>query len=801
VAPDAKKATITLSVAGRPRRRLKRFSSLRILALLFIYLLFGGAGGAYLVYTEFAKQLPDRLDRILDYQPERATIVYSADGEKIGEFYLEKRERVPLSRIPRHVQDAFIAAEDRRFRTHHGFDPIGIGRAAWSNYVKGEHAQGASTITQQVTRMLMLTQDRTFARKIKELILSVRVERELTKDQILYIYLNHVYLGHGAYGVQAAAENYFGKDVEHLTIAEAAILAGLPKAPTKFSPYVDFHRARERQAYVLAGMRELGFITKEEEEAAKVEPIALLSREAPLNSIAAPYFVDFVRKWAIDTYGDRNVLDAGLRIYTTIDMKKQRAAEASVQKGLVDLDRRLGWRGPVGHLAAAEAQAFADGPPRPYVTDPNAAKLYAGGALLPDVPYTGVVTKLDPDRKKVEVDVGPQAVPLIDEDAARAIRWRSEKGARLAMGDLIPITIVHDEKKGDQGRIVQVPDVEAALVSMDYASGDVLAMVGGYDYQRSVFNRAVQARRQAGSSFKPFIYATAMQHGFTELSVLEDAPIAIKTPSGIWAPHNYEPTYLGPLTLKTALARSINTISVRLVAAIGVDPVIKTMHALGITTDAPRSVTISVGTPDVKLYDMVAAYGAFPSGGKKVEPRFVTLVTSDDGTVVEDDRAPKQRPQVLPPDVAYLMVDLMKGVVQKGTGQGAKALGRPAAGKTGTSTGFRDAWFIAYTTDMIAGVWVGRDNFKPIGYDATGGMTALPIWLDYMRVAEGDLPARDFPAPPGVTFVRANDATGEPAPAGADWASWVPFLSGTVPREFTTSVSADRFSTGTGFPQ
>jgi penicillin-binding protein 1A len=779
-------------------KSLKRFSILRVLSLTTIYGAFLAAGFTFRVWNEFSRDLPERLDKVLDYKPARASRVYSADGELIGELFLQKRVLVPLPKIPLHVQNAFIAAEDRRFRKHVGFDPIGMTRAAYENYVHGGVRQGASTITQQVSRMLMLTQERTVARKIKELILSIRVERELSKDQILYIYLNHVYLGHGAYGVQAAAENYFGKDVEHLSVAEAAMLAGLPKAPTKFSPYNDYPRARERQAYVLGAMAEEGYLTAAQLAQAKKEPLALLSREQPLNVVAAPYFVEYIRKWASERYGDRNLFDGGLRIHTTLHMGKQRAAEAAVRRGLEDLDRSLGFRGPIGRIAPAERDAFANGPPRPFIMSTEEQTLFAGGAILPGVTYVGMVADLSPRKRQVVLDLGPRSVKLTEDDAGRALRWRDKK-VTLAIGDLLPVVLIHDEKKGELAQIAQVPNVQAALVSIEPATGDVVAMVGGYDYQQSVFNRAVQAKRQAGSSIKPFIYATALQRGFTELSIVPDAPIAVQTATGIWAPHNYTGKYLGNITLKTALANSINTVSVRLVVAMSVDPVIKTMRTMGITTPIPRHISIALGTPDVSLLEMVGAYSTFPAGGKKVTPRFVTYVTGDDGKIVDDWRPPQPRPQALPPSIAYLMVDLMKGVVLRGTAKKAQDLGRPTGGKTGTATGFRDAWFIGYTTDLICGVWVGRDNFKPISASATGGSTALPIWLAYMRAAHPDTPVRDFTPPVDVTFVRASDGSGEPAAPGSPGSSWVPFARGTVPPRFTSSVDAQQFSTSIGF--
>jgi penicillin-binding protein 1A len=779
-------------------------------ALLTLYGASLGIGTLYYLYTEFAKDLPERLDLILDYRPTRATNVYSADGELIGKFYMQNRELRELHRIPAHVQNAFIAAEDRRFWKHPGFDPIGIARAGWSNWRGGgQRQQGASTITQQVTRMLLLSNERTLSRKARELILAVRVERELSKEKILYIYLNHVYLGHGAYGVQAAAEVYFGKDVEQLTIAEAAMLAGLPKAPTKFSPYVNYPRARERQLYVLDRMREDGYITRADEDAARHEPLALVSREQPVAAVAAPWFVEHVRRWAEDTYGDEMLFGVGLDIYTTVDMKKQRAAEAAVRNGLDRIDRKLGFRGAIGHLDGAERDAFAEGPPRPYVADPQKAALYAGGAILPGVAYVGLVTEIPPPdslrKKSIAVDLGPRTLRLDADDAARMLRWKTlEPDAsgsarthvrRLAVGDLVPVTVEHDDlgKNGDVARLSQVPDVQAALVALDPRTGDVVALVGGYDYSASQFDRATQAKRQAGSSIKPFIYTTAIEAGYTQLSIVHDAPIAVKTLSGIWAPHNYHNEFLGPLTLRTALARSINTVSVRLVLDVGVDAVVKTMRRMGITTPIQRHISIALGTPDVTLVEMVGAYATFPTGGLKVTPRFVKRVVAGDGHVLLDQLAAPEQPRIMAQATAYVMTDLMRNVVLSGTGRGARALGRPAAGKTGTSTGFRDAWFIAFTTELVCGVWVGRDNFTPIGNDTTGGATALPIWLDFMRAAHPTTPPRDFLPPPDVIFVRANEASGLPAPPGAPGSAWIPFAPGTLPSRFTSGIKAKDF--------
>jgi penicillin-binding protein 1A len=755
-------------------------SILRLLCLLLVYGLFAGAGGIYLAVGEIDRDLPRDLTRALDYWPKRASLVYSADGELIGEFYLQKRILVDLDRVPPHVQHAFIAAEDQRFLDHPGFDLMGIARAAWTNWRSGHTQQGASTITQQVTRMLLLSNERSYRRKMREIVLSVRVERELTKREILHIYLNQVYLGHGAYGVEAAADVYFGKRVDHLTIAEGAMLAGLVQGPSVYSPHVNMAKARERQLYVLERMRADGHITEAQRQAAIREPLAIIDNERPLNHVGAPYFVEQIRKWATREFGEKDVLYGGLRIYTTLDTRMQRSAEAAVAEGLQALDRRIGFRGPIGHLEGDELSAMRSGPARPHVAGVDSAT--AGDELIHGVPYVGAIIDL-PGRRGVQVDLGPIELAIAGDDAREMRRWKGDDGERIAVGDLVPLAL----DKDDRGRLVaslaQRPDVQGAMVVMDPNTGHVKAMVGGYDFVTSQFNRATQARRQIGSAMKPFIYAAAMREGVTHLDILQDAPVAVRTAGGVWRPKNYTGDYRGPVTLRTALAKSLNTVSVRLLIRTGLDKVIQLMRDVGIESPIPRHVSIALGTPDLSLLEVVSAYATFPSGGYRVPPVMVEKVYAG-GQILVDNSVPKPRRRVLTPELAYLVVDLMQGVVERGTGRRALVLGRPAAGKTGTSTGWRDAWFVGYTTDLVAGVWVGRDDFTPIGAHATGGSAALPIWLQFMKSAHPATEPRGFQAPPDIVFVRANENTGNPASPGAWGARLVPFARGTVPQRF-----------------
>ncbi len=771
---------------------------LRVLFLLLLYGSFAVLGFVYYTVSELSRELPRDLASAMEYEPNRATRVYSANGELIGEFSFERRVLVPPDRIPEHVRSAFVSAEDGRFWQHPGFDITGIVRAAWANYRSGATKQGASTITQQVTRMLLLSNERTYSRKIKELILSVRVERELSKHQVLHIYLNHVYLGRGAYGVGAGAEAYFGKDVHHLTIAESALLAGLVQAPSRYSPHRNPEAARTRQRYVLGRMRDDGAITHGQLAAAQREPLAILDQDEPLNHIAAPYFVEHVRRWAQQRYGTRSVFNDGMRIYTTLDTRSQLAAEAAVRDGLLALDRDIGFRGPLDHLDEHRRSAFGEGPLRPYFPGLQDLELTGGGTMLPDVTYVGAVAAIRPSGS-ITIELGPERMPLASDDAKSLVRWRGEDGRRIEVGDLLPVTLGEDERGNFRVDLAQQPDVQGALVAIEPPTGRVIAMVGGYDYLQSQFNRATQAKRQIGSAIKPFIYATALENGITQLDVFNDAPVAVRTVAGVWAPKNYDNTYKGPVTLRTALAKSLNTVSVRLLVQLGVDKLVETMRAVGIASPIPRHISIALGTPDLTLLEVAAGYAAFANGGMRVEPRFVDRVTAADGTVIDDWRRERPHERALSPEIAYLTTDLMTAVVARGTGRKAQALGRPTAGKTGTSTGHRDAWFFGFTADLVAGVWLGRDDFTPVGGRATGGGAALPIWLQFMQHAHPDTAVRPFPAPSDIRFVRADENTGRPAPPGSWGAAWIPFARGTVPPRFAGRVKPLGFVAGEPF--
>ncbi|MDQ3341200.1 MAG: PBP1A family penicillin-binding protein [Myxococcota bacterium] len=769
-----------------------------VLRLVFLLLIYGaslGAASIYFAVKTISEELPDDLTVLLDYQPNRKSVVLSSEGEEVGTFSIENRRIVALERMPPHVPAAFLSAEDRRFFQHKGFDVVGIARAAYKNFrAEGDIKQGGSTITQQIIKQTLLTAEervgslgaetekvakaRKYKRKMKELILAVRLERELTKAEILSIYLNHIYLGHGAYGVGAAARTYFGKDVEDVTVAEAAMLAGLVASPSRYAPHRNMPLARERQRYVLGHMREDKFISDADYYAALDEPIALVD-ESDLNHLASPYFVEYIRKNATQRYGNKTLFKGGLKFYSTLDARMQQTAETALRKGLESLDRRLGFRGPIGSVVQAQRGAWTGGPAHPISGASDDISALAD-QLLPDQTYGAMVVEL-PKNGGVIVDLGPVRLPLEDKDAKDVRAWRhEEKKDPVRLGDLLPVRLGAEQKTA---LIAQRPVLQGAMVVMEPVTGRVVAMVGGYDWTTSQFDRVTQARRQVGSSIKPFIYAAALEAGKSPIDRMYDGPYSVTTATGVWTPGNYDNKYMGNVTLMTALAYSLNTISVQLAVQVGLDRLIEIMRGFGIHSQIPRHISISLGTPDLTPLEIATGYAGIASGGRRVTPRFFDLVTDTSGNVVEDLRDAPPGPQVISPEVAYVTTSMMKQVVSRGTAKFAMNLGRPIAGKTGTSANYRDVWFAGYTTDLLACVWVGRDDSTPIGDKITGGGIAVPIWLEFMQKAHPRTKVRDFPVPPNVSFARIEPWSGEPTGPYAD-AVWMPFVRGSLPNRF-----------------
>jgi penicillin-binding protein 1A len=805
-----------------------------------------GVGGVLWLFFHYRKDVPSDLSPVTDYRPVRGAQIFSADDELIGEFFVERRVLVPPDQIPPLVRNAFVAAEDARFFSHGGLDFFSILRAATANLVAGHVVQGASTITQQVARLVLLrevakvnrTMADSFPRKVREGVLSYRIEHRLTKDQILGIYLNHVYLGHGAYGVVAAAAAYFGKTLGELTVAEAAMLAAMPKAPSSVTPFLDFPRARARQRYVLDQMVDAKFITRAQATTAAGESLVIIPRRKALTNVAAPYFVETVRAHLVEKFGEPDVLTAGMKVYTTLVMQYQRAADAAVHRGLEEMSRRIRFAGPIRHLSAEERTRLGGGRPRPIgpfgflvdddpeentlvvpLPDDKAALIEPGAKLVvaegraaaaraaalqkkppppsadPETLYAAVVSSIE---KNITVRTGLLTATLDHEDAAKASGWTGSRGEKLVVGDVLPVYLRRDPTATRTERWIAslstAPVVQSALVALDPHTGHLVAMVGGADFATSQFNRAHQAHRQIGSAIKPFIYAAAVDKGMTPVTIKYDLPVAFKTSSGVWAPHNYKGDYQGPLTLWTALAKSVNTIAAQLVAEIGVDAVIDVMKRDGITSPLPRALSLALGTADLSLEEMAYALAAFPNGGTVVKPVSILRIVDGEGRVLEDNSHAPPPVAAFSPETAYVVTDLMKAVTEVGTGKRASELGRPVAGKTGTSTNYRDAWFFGFTPDLLAGVWVGRDDFKPIAHGATGGTVALPIWLAFMEQALSGRPARDFPVASGVVFARANTQLGIPAKPGEKNSRLIPFKRGTLPPAFRGSAQSSRLS-------
>ena len=704
-------------------------------------------------YMYFAQDLPS-IETLKNYRPNTVSFVFSDDGRVIGEFATEHRLVVPLEKVPRHVILAFVAAEDANFFNHPGVDLLGIARAFYVNYMAGRIVQGGSTITQQVTRSFLLTNEKTYKRKIKEALLAWRIEQNLSKEEILFLYLNQIYLGRGAYGVQSAAQIYFGKDVNDLTLAEAALIAGLIKAPGRYSPFRTPETARSRQIYVLNRMVRAGFVTYDAAQYAQNQPL-VFSPKRDINQEITPYFTEYVRRLVGDIVGWEALYTQGLRIYTTVNIEAQAQARKSIKAGLEDHTRRHGYKGPRNHLDKKEWEGFFKKQDL-WLTLRPLEKGYDTLALITDV---------SGKQKQLKIRVGSKTGIIDSKELAWAIRWKSISSI-FKPGDVVLVRLLKDtdkeedkdkEKKKDKDKdknkdprftLVPEPNAQAALICMDTATGDVKAAVGGRDYKESQFNRAVQAYRQPGSSFKPFVYTAAMDSGFTQASVINDIPVEYDDMGTVWSPKNYGGDHHGPLTLYSALVASVNVVAVRLSEKVGPQKVVDYAHKMGIKSELGPYLSLALGSCEVSLLEMVRAYSTFPNLGEYVEPRFITRIEDRDGKVIASFE-PK-RVRAIEPDTAYIVLDMLRGVVQMGTGHRVRALGRPVAGKTGTTNDQADAWFIGFTPDTVTGVWVGRDIRSSLGSGEAGGRTAAPIFLSYMKEFVKDKPVAEFEMPTSV---------------------------------------------------
>jgi penicillin-binding protein 1A len=754
--------------------------------------------GAYLYVSA---RLP-KVETLADYQPPIVTRILADDGALIAELYRERRILVPVSNIPRQLIEAFVAAEDSKFFHHQGLDLGSIARAALKNIRAGGIVQGGSTITQQVAKSLLLTPERKFSRKFKEAILAWRMEQHLTKEEILYLYLNQIYLGHGAYGVQAAAENYFAKNVEELTLAECAILAGLPQAPSRYSPYSHLQRAKDRQRYVLERMVAENYIPAEDAARALTEELIIHPRSQPQVPGAA-YFTEQVRRYLEQTFGSEQTLTGGLEVHTTMNLSMQQAAQQAVRNNLRNHDRRQGYRGPLKTLDKQEQELF----------------LSEQAATLSEAPPVGERLEgllVKGDKQDLEVRIGSFTGHIPRKDTAWAgnlhvvaegqpVKVDSQKKRiQLPVGSVLLVEIVRPLTDGKLHlALAQEPEAQAALVALDPGSGEVKAMVGGYDFSQSQFNRAIQAKRLPGSAFKPLIYAAALDKGYTPATIVLDTPLIYREKGEQgqekeWKPKNYRGTFSGPTSLRRALARSYNVVTIKILQNIGVRYAIGYANKLGIQSPLTADLTLALGSSAVSPLELATAYSVFANGGVRSIPNYISRVVDRNGRVLKsvdpadfpegvDDQQqlisnPSER--VISAETAYLTTNLMESVVQNGTGFRARALGRPVAAKTGTTNDQKDAWFAGYVPQLLAVSWIGYDQERSLGKKETGSQAAAPAWVEFMQKSLKNLPRQHFPVPDGIEFRPIDPDTGLLAPEGDSEVLYEAFASGTAPTHY-----------------
>jgi len=710
--------SITLQVRGRTLAGRLAFT-----IVLVAVVLLGAAAGLLFVYST---DLPE-IRALEDYRPNVVTELYSDDGQQIGNFALQRRILLTWEQIPPVLKDAITSTEDQHFFEHWGVDLPRVMEAAWRNVIRGRIREGASTLTMQLAGGLFLDRsDRSFRRKIQETLLAIQIERNYTKQQIFTMYANQVYLAHGNYGFEAASEFYFGRPVAKLTLPEAALLAALIRGPA-YSPIMYPNRALERRNLVLDLMQRDGKITTQQEREARLQPINLNVQSAR-NELAS-YFVEEIRKYLESTYGTEAVHERGLRVYTTLNVAMQRAANAAVRDGLHAYERRHGWRGNLPSVIRDQHASLQN-----YDDDDWHQPISKAGYV------NGLVMAVD--DKAAVIKIGPYRAVLTQPDFA----WTGRRlpSQLLHVGDIAQFYIRDLSGSTAHVTLEQDPGPQSALVAIDNGSGEVKAMVGGYNFEDSKFNRATQAQRQVGSSFKVYVYAAALEKGFTPFDTILDAPFTVMSGGQPYAPHNYDERYEGMITLRRALAGSRNVPAVKLADKIGINDVIDVARRFGINSPLPPYLPITLGAADLNLMEHASAFTVFPDDGIRIDAHLIRRVTTYDGALLEEARPAVH--DVISPEVARTMVAMLEDVVNFGTGVGAKALGRPSAGKTGTTNDFTDAWYMGFTPQLTAGVWVGFDDEqKSLGRSETGARAALPIWLEFMQNALAGIPVENFP--------------------------------------------------------
>ena len=783
MATENKKAKVLKKRASQPTGPSLMRRLVTWMAILMVVGVFAAAATGAGIFYYLSQDLP-QISSLADYRPAVITSVYSDDNRKIGEFYKERRIVVPLEQMPKMLLDAFVAAEDARFYKHRGIDFFSIVRAFFKNLEAGTIVQGGSTITQQVTKSFLLTPERSYRRKIREAILAYRIDRAFTKKEILYLYLNQIYLGHGAYGVEAAAENYFGKSTVDLNLAECAMLAGLPQAPSRYSPFRYPDRAKQRQIYTLNRMVAEGYITNiQATEAINITLDIKPRRNWYIEKV--PSYTEHVRRYIEQHYGKDMLYREGLKIYTAVNIEMQKAARAEVNKGLLALDKRQGFRGSLMHLSPEEIENFST-----ELINTQKADSFVEGKTV-----TGVVIAVDDAADTVTVRMGDQRGTI----GIESMRWArtpnpevpfylnriKHPGQALRVGDVIEVLLKAKGEEGWELELEQTPKAQAALLCIEAETGHVKVMVGGRDFKSSQFNRAYQSRRQPGSAFKPIVYAAALNQGYTPATIIFDSPIVFEDEitDFTWKPKNYGEKFYGPTLFLDALAKSRNVVTIKILQDIGIEYVIEYARKLGVQSEIARDLSIALGSSGLSLLEVVNAYSVFANQGYFVEPVFITRIEDRDGKLLEESTPRRER--VIDSETAYIMTTLLQGVVQRGTGQRVKAIGRPAAGKTGTTNNLFDAWFVGYTPRYITGTWVGFDDESSLGVSETGSRAASPIWLGFMKKILEGKPIRDFQAPEGVVYAKIDAKTGLLPIPESEETVFVCFKEGTVPTDYT----------------
>ncbi|MEW5744901.1 MAG: PBP1A family penicillin-binding protein [Nitrospirota bacterium] len=741
----------------------------KVVLILLVVLTGFLAGGFFAV----AQGVPS-IAELKKQRPTDGTKVYADDDTLIGEFKIEKGIFVPYDKVPAHLKNAVVAVEDSRFWRHKGIDYIGIARALVKDIMAASLKEGGSTITQQLAKILFLTPEKTIQRKLKEARLAMKLEKELSKKEILELYLNRVYFGHGAYGVEMASRTYFGKSVGQISLPEAAMLAGLIKAPTTYSPYNDLVRAKGRQEIVLARMEEEGFIKPSERTAAKTAALALSTARA--NTETYNYFLEYIRQQLEQKYGVETVYKGKLRVYTTLDKSAQANAQRALQEGLRQIDKMRGWRGPIGHREEIKEEMNA-----PRASFPIALGDIAAGVVI-SVGAKEAAIKARGITGTLMVGDALWASSVIDKSGKRVTHKDFKLTNILRRGDIVWVRFKNIAGRQVTFSLEQEPEVEGAVAAIEPETGYVRAIVGGYSFTKSEYNRALYAKRQPGSSFKPIIYAAALEHSFTPATVVNDAPVSYPGGAvGEWRPENYDRQYYGPTRLREALAFSRNIVTVKLIEAIGIDAVRSFAREIGIQAELPRELTIALGSTSVTPLELATVYATFANGGVRMNPITIKYITDAQGNVLES--SDPEGIETVSPQTAFLMTSMMEDVISYGTGMRA-AIGRPAAGKTGTSNDYKDAWFVGYTPQLVGCVWIGFDDMRrSLGSGIVGGKAAAPIWANFMKSTLAAEPLMPFAIPEGVIRVPIDPATGLLSPTGASEV-FEYFRQGTEPREY-----------------